>query len=92
MLLVNPNYAHFDAFVAFLAWRVHFQAKAERSTTMGPGAERGSSSESSDQGDRDSQDQSEGTGGYSQSGQGSSSGGTDVTSDSGTVYDSGDDD
>jgi hypothetical protein len=69
-----------------------FMRKQNGIATMGPGAERGSSSESSDQGDQGSQDQSEGTGGYSQSGQGSSSGGTDITSDSGTVYDSGDDD
>jgi hypothetical protein len=59
---------------------------------MGPGAERGSSSESSDQGDRDGRDQGEGTSGGGQSGQGTSSGGTDITSDSGTVYDSGNDD
>jgi hypothetical protein len=53
---------------------------------MGYGPESGSSSESSNQGDRDGKDQSSGT---SQSGQGSDHGGTNIDSDHGDVYDSG---
>ncbi len=56
---------------------------------MGPGAERGSDYESSNQGDRDGKDQSSNS---SQSGQGSDHGDTTIDSDHGDVYDSGRDD